>query len=235
MGTRLLPKSELVKEKSIEKKNDIDQGLALARKIDTLRETAAQEESNLSKFRSESLFNIRNEIDDLIVRKGSLTNEIEALEAKRINLIKPLDVEWSKVRQKEIELTNYALELQERLDYLTQNQKDYQLKFEELELEEQRITDRERETIRLLAQANENKDKSTYLVRENSTILAKSIKEVNEREEEITRKKSEISVKEREIKLTVKRLEREDRDLSIIRVQLEDQRATLERALKRKI
>lgn len=145
MGTRLLPKSELVKEKSIEKKNDIDQGLALARKIDTLRETAAQEESNLSKFRSESLFNIRNEIDDLIVRKGSLTNEIEALEAKRINLIKPLDVEWSKVRQKEIELTNYALELQERLDYLTQNQKDYQLKFEELELEEQRITDRERE------------------------------------------------------------------------------------------
>ncbi len=73
---KLLTKTEIEKQKVIERKVEIDQGMTLAKKIDSLRETASKEESNLAKFRIESLKTIKEEIDEKIRQRNSLESEI---------------------------------------------------------------------------------------------------------------------------------------------------------------
>lgn len=86
----LLPKKEIDLLKSSEKKIEIDQGIRLARKIDLLRETAAQEEDNLRKFRDETLKVIKAEIDGLLRRKKIVEDEITLLENKKEDIKKEL-------------------------------------------------------------------------------------------------------------------------------------------------
>lgn len=234
MATRLLPKSELAIEKANEKRNEIDQGLVLAKKVDSLRETAASEESKLTKFRSETLKVIKDDIDKLIIEKQALESNIESLNAQRIELMKPLNDAWDKVNAKEHELTEYALSLQNKFDKLSSEKKDFELKSEELDMEEQRITERERETIRLLAQADEDRDKSAELVRQNSKILEDSKNFIEQANKNMLEKEAQIAIREREIELESKKNAKEKRELEIIKARLDDQRATLEREINRR-
>lgn len=234
MATRLLPKSELAIEKANEKRNEIDQGLALAKKVDSLRETAASEESKLAKFRSETLKVIKDDIDKLIIEKQALESNIESLNAQRIELMKPLTDAWDKVNAKEYELTEYALSLQNKFDKLSSEKKDFELKSEELDMEEQRITERERETIRLLAQADEDRDKSAELVRQNSKILEDSKNFIEQANKNMLEREAQIAIREREIELESKKNAKEKRELEIIKARLDDQRATLEREINRR-
>lgn len=234
MATRLLPKPDLARERANERKTEIDQGLALARKVDALRETSATEEAKLARFRAETLESIRNDMNDLSGAKRALEGQISGLEARRAELLKPLDSEWAEVREKESELTRYALELQERLDYLREGEKDLQVRIEQASYEEKRISDRRGETVRLLAQAEENKQKSAQILAESSRLSAISEAEVRERYLEASRRETEIAVRERNLQLESRKVEKEWKRIEITRIQLQDQRETLERALSRK-
>jgi len=55
---RLLAKREVDQRKSVERARDIDEGMKLARQVDTLRETKAEEEASLARFRTESISKI---------------------------------------------------------------------------------------------------------------------------------------------------------------------------------
>ena len=83
---RLLPKSELNQAKNLEKKLEIDQGLALARRIDKLREKSAKEELNDLKYRVESGKILKEEINELIIRRDSLREQVHSLEKQLIEL-----------------------------------------------------------------------------------------------------------------------------------------------------
>lgn len=84
----MLNKSEVNTFKSNERKQLIDEGVKLAKKVDLLRETSAKEEANLSKFRIESLKTLKEEIEVLIAKKDSLINEIENLQTEKNRLKK---------------------------------------------------------------------------------------------------------------------------------------------------
>ncbi len=98
---RLLDKQEIDKAKALEKKKEVDEGMKLAKTVDHLRRVKSEEESNIRKFRDQSLSTVQSEVDVLIEKKNATQAEITAMEAKRIELERPVDLtnEWKEVRQ----------------------------------------------------------------------------------------------------------------------------------------
>lgn len=86
MGTKLLPKQEIVLLKGAERKREIDEGLKLAKKIDLLRQTASEEEANLKKFREESLKVIKEEMSKIITERDGIIIEIVELKQQKNDL-----------------------------------------------------------------------------------------------------------------------------------------------------
>lgn len=94
---RLLPKNEIGQAKSIDRKLEIDQGAALAKRIDSLRETLAREQSALKSFGESSTAIVQSEIDALLGKRNALAGEVEKLRSQREELAKPLVLAWDKI------------------------------------------------------------------------------------------------------------------------------------------
>lgn len=97
MGMRLLPQKEIDRAKSVEKKQEIDEGMKLAKRVDDLREIAASEEASLETFRRETVAKIHEEIKTETERRDKVKSEADEAEARRDEARKPLDSEWAKV------------------------------------------------------------------------------------------------------------------------------------------
>ena len=104
MSMRLMPKSKVSQANAVAKKKDIDEGVKLAKRIDGLRETLADEEQSLDKFRVAQIEGIKAETAPLEEYLGGLKKEIEELERTRAQLLIPLDEEWDKVNKLKEEL-----------------------------------------------------------------------------------------------------------------------------------
>lgn len=77
---KLLKKEDIQQDYALERKLQIDEGMKLATKIDTLRKTLATEEERLRIFRESTLKAIQAEIDPLILKKQQLEQEVRALQ-----------------------------------------------------------------------------------------------------------------------------------------------------------
>lgn len=84
---RLLDKLTLAAQKSSERAREIAEGAKLAKSIDTLRKTYANEQTNLKKFRDATLDEIKLEISELTKRRDSLRGQIHVMEEKLLNNI----------------------------------------------------------------------------------------------------------------------------------------------------
>lgn len=69
---RLLPKKLANAEVATQRKQQIEEGLILSRKIDKLRETLAEEEQKLERFRTETVKRVKEEINQLIAVRDAL-------------------------------------------------------------------------------------------------------------------------------------------------------------------
>jgi len=101
---KLLSKQEINAHKAVEKKQQIDEGMKLARKVDNLRALALAEDEALRKHRDETLSAITKEIEDLLSRKSTLSSEVSALEARREEALKPLDAEQEELEKIRVEV-----------------------------------------------------------------------------------------------------------------------------------
>lgn len=99
MAMKLLPKSEIVRAKATAKKQEIDEGLKLARRIDNLREVAAQEEQNLARFRERELKRINGEITQQTAIRDGLKGEVGELRREKARGLKEVEQEWAAISQ----------------------------------------------------------------------------------------------------------------------------------------
>lgn len=76
MTIRLLKKSEIDKIKSQERKRELDSGLTLAKRIDSLREIHAEEEKSLLNFRNKTVAEIQKEINKKIQERDSISLQV---------------------------------------------------------------------------------------------------------------------------------------------------------------
>ncbi len=78
---RLMKKSEVEKLKILERKREQDEGLKLARRVDSLRELAANEESKYTKFRDGMIGEIQKQINEKQAELDALERMIKNLKS----------------------------------------------------------------------------------------------------------------------------------------------------------
>lgn len=101
---KLLKKQEVDRLKAEERRQQIEEGLKVARQVDTLREVRAAEEESLQKFRRETVGSISKEITELTLKRDALKVEVAVLEGKRVVALKPL-----KDKEGKLALSEYTL------------------------------------------------------------------------------------------------------------------------------
>lgn len=171
---RVLPqKLDIDRERNIERKKEIDSGIALATRIDKLRETKANEEKALFEWRQHSLKLIQKEIDDYITVRDNLKKQTEEAEVHRKKLIEPLDNEW-------IEINKVKLEI-------SANKEELYIQKEQFKLEEQKLKNKQND-LSIFVSKNKIKEGETEKIR-SETI---SLKDLAQREYEIAREERRI-------------------------------------------
>lgn len=102
MAMKLLKKSEVQQIKAKERQKEVEEGLKLARRVDSLREIAAEEEKSLALYREKSISRIQEAINELIESKHSLQGEVEVLERQREEALAPLTALEERLNEQDI-------------------------------------------------------------------------------------------------------------------------------------
>lgn len=101
---KLLKRSTLNTEVASQRKAQIDEGIIIAKKVDTLRQTLASLELQQKTFLSGMETELRKSTQHLIEEIALKKRELEELKVERTKLLEPLDKAWSDVRIKEKEI-----------------------------------------------------------------------------------------------------------------------------------
>jgi DNA repair exonuclease SbcCD ATPase subunit len=147
---KLLKKQQINERVQTERKNTIDAGVFLAKKIDALREEILTLQKTRDDFIAGSQQVINDSLSSLQQKQDSLQKEIKELEAKRKELLIPLDDEWERVNQIKYDLLQEKEELEIAKDQMivlqneTANEKEKisktseQIRYKEQEAEKAR-------------------------------------------------------------------------------------------------
>ena len=114
---RLLEKSDIQKQKNQERAREIEEGLKVSRKVDSLRETMANEEHTLEVFRKANLAEIGREIQELQVQKDDLKIEVAYLKEE-------IRKESILTREERLDLEDLKQRLDKKQVYLDEKQKE---------------------------------------------------------------------------------------------------------------
>lgn len=104
MAMKLLPKSEIFRQKAAERRREVEEGAKLARRVDNLREVAAQEDASLQAWRKKTLKTIQDDILQATQDRDAIKAEVEHLKSVREEAKKPLDAELERVAEAQKEL-----------------------------------------------------------------------------------------------------------------------------------
>lgn len=115
---RLLPKQEISVRQATKQKAEIDEGIKLARRVDSLREIVANEEASLASFRTTTLKTIQDDINKLETERNEVINEVKTLRNEIQEGNKVLDVRENDIKNQEIVLKQYENDINERLNVL---------------------------------------------------------------------------------------------------------------------
>lgn len=175
---RLLDKKVVATEIASQRKQLIDQGSNLARKVDAIRETKIEEEGNLEKFRTQTIGIVQKEIDEKIKQRDELRFQIKGLEKERKLLQMPLDKEWEKIKTAYLKYSDDVEGLESAKTSIQQKERDKDNLLRELALERNRIEDIKKRTVIALSQADEElqnaQEESLRIKRMANSILASS-------------------------------------------------------------
>jgi len=201
---KLLDKKTIVTTKALERQKEVEEGLKLARKVDTLRNTASKEEANLAKFRTETLKTIQSQIDAKILEDKKLDESISRKREERLKLEAPIDLtnEWKEVKQLRQELNDKEVNLITR-EVLVQNlekrEKDIQAREKEANnyLEEARKSYTRTEDLR--SEMESRKKENDRLVEEKTRLLIDKEQDIIRREQTIESQQNELAREKKEL------------------------------------
>ena len=154
---RLLQKSEIDSSKALARKQEIDEGLKLSRRVDALRETAADEEASLEAFRKKTVASISKQIDALSTERDTLKEAVADLEQRRAMALVPLDEAWKTLKKSQQEHTTSVASLEKQQQKYLKQSKELQSKLVDATQELARIETIKQQHEDALLQAIENK------------------------------------------------------------------------------
>lgn len=218
---------------SEERRMDVDNGIKLARKVDTLRDTLEKLEKRHALFLEGTQIELRNKTKELLSQIHSLEEEIKMLEAKRKELLIPLYQEWERVKEREGTLDEREEKIKELRTDLTYLKGELDKREESLQIDELRNEETRRQ-VTLHAQ----KVSDALLEAQNTLLNArdeeKDIKDaLSKRQSNMVKKEKEVELRENNITLREQNITLKEKEITNETIRLADMRATLERALKR--
>lgn len=233
MSLRLLSKTELQKAKESEKSQAIQEGLKLARKVDGLRETQADEQARLEKFRTETIQAISAEIVKEEKALKELQGEVSQRKKEREEAMKPLTEEWEKLNEAKEEFEAQQESFNERQTSLLEQEKA-------LSQEQKALQDDHVRLKGLLHQHRETLVDAENLKKEHEELVKKATLHLNSLETTIKEQQASIETKEKELALREKKCVATELEMKKEKIKLRhewkklnDRRALHERNLKR--
>lgn len=233
MPMRLLPKQEVNIRQAQQKKAEIDEGLKLARRIDSLREIAAQEEASLASFRSSTLKAIQEDIKKLENERNAVKKEVDDLRKELKEGTKRLDVRENELKEHAESLKKLETTLNSRVQAL----KTLATKLKE---QSKQSTDYYNRLLYAHKVINEirKETEATYAEAKSFTDLSKQqyadIVRMSEAVElDLRTRDIAVASKERDLTIREERIAKTADDLRKKAILLEDREQTLERELAR--
>jgi hypothetical protein len=214
-----------------ERKKDIDQGVVLARKVDTLRETLSQEEFKLRIFEEVTKKEVLESINLKIKERDALEEENAGLRNIREALI--ADKEWLRVNEKSNKIKIAIEELKTSTIKVEKDKEKVREQTEKIEIEKGRQRNREVEIHR-------REEEALRTLSEASKCLSDAQNEEKRITTHSVQKQAELNTKEAVLQSTVNDIARRERDLNdkeklllAKERQVNDKYATLTRTLER--
>ncbi len=230
---KLLGKKTVSIEVAAQRKNQIDEGMQLAQKIDTLRKTHSDLQSQHTDFIAGMQVELRKATDHLAIEVATKKKELELLEEKRLILLTPLNGEWNKLNHTKVEIEVIKQDLYDRTVLIKQKENRIEENLKKSKDSLVRIKTRETELERSFA--------STEKLREETALInSKAKNEKQQRDEESQKFLKEIELEKNKVKFEKEanenlkeRLLYREKELNQKERQINDRYQTLERTLSR--
>lgn len=233
MPIKLLPKQEITRLQAEEKRVAVAEGMKLARRVDNLREVAAQEEASLASFRSATLKAIKSETDVAKKERDTVLQEVKVLREELQEGTQVLDEREKALIERENLVKDRETELEKRifaLNTLTE-------KVRKEEKEAQHATSKLKNIWDILVKMGDDiksvyGEAQSYLegAIDKATQIALLFQEVDK---ELKHRDIEVASRERDVIIKEERVQRTFKELHEREVQLRDRELTLEREIKR--
>lgn len=230
---KLLPKDELAKRKSVDRSKEVEEGLKLSRKVDSLRELKAKEEESLEKFRAETLESIHFQIGEAQKEKEALLSEVIPLREEKLKGLSELKERADSLDTREQALNQREAILGERAKAITHSEITVAESLKKAEESEKIAHLHSEEANRLRIEAQKEKDKSDSILANANAVKEALIEEGILQDKELGKRESAVTEREKVCIEREKENARISKEISTEKLQLADQRATLERAMQR--
>lgn len=232
MTTRLLPKSEVLAAKNAERKREIDEGAALAKKVDALRQTSLEEEAKLSIFREKNVREASDAIKRKIAEHDCIQKKVEQLEKRKIEALKPVFEEERRLKQWENDINAVYFANLEEKETLDEWKRHLDAREKSLVTDEQRIVDRRKrsEEVLEIAYKKHEEGNATFL----KALQAEEASKVSlaAREQEVKRLEKVLEYREFHTNSRREQMDKEQLEINSKMTYIQDQYAVLERTAK---
>lgn len=230
---KILDKKTVNKQVADERKNQIDEGIALASKIDKLRQTLSELETQHTRFIGGIQSELKEKSDVALREIAQLEVDIASLQEKRRLLRIPLDDEWQKLQIEKESLGELRETLEENIKEVAEKQKKADERYASAKLTVQKINVRERELVKVYD--SQEKTLQEIEIRNQKGIEEKERLDqyISDKNQELLSREAEIAVKERVVGMARDTVERDRRELINRTALLVDREQTFERELKR--
>lgn len=233
MFPRLLTQSDLDSRKSADRRREVEEGAKLARRVDGLRELAAETEKNVEQHRSASLAQAQRDIDAVLSKKELLEGEVRELEEERKRLQTPLDVAWEKIRQESKQNADERLVLEQRDETIRQTSIEQENVAKQLREEGERVVQERKRSMSLLKKAASDQEKAQTILLEAHELKEETTNWSVHKTNELTKREKAALIREQELILQAEQVEEGRLQNENDRKKLKDAYETLARTKKR--
>ncbi len=236
---KLLPKSEISKQKAVEMQQHIAEGIKLARRVDTLRDVAAQEEQSLSRFRVRTVEAIQAEIVEKTAERDNLESGNRVLRDERIRLEGPINLvqEWERIKEDKRANEKWTNDLVGREVLVAEKEEEVrqvQLTFDKRESD---VLKKEEWAQQVAKESHDLHREASRVASEADDKLRKATRDINERYAILDEKESRFNSWEGTLLAKEAQLKLDEETITNGMKFIADRRKTLERGfaeLKRK-
>lgn len=231
---RLLSKNEISHNKALERKSQIDEGLKIARKVDSLRQTLLSEEQRLEIFRKSTVGEIQKQIDALILKRDELAEQVKLLEEdKKEEFIVKFGIELDKIKAKEKLIEDgYKTNLNTE-EILKNKEKNLKSQEENTQIELNRVKNLKLRAEEALRLAEDNKRKASKVLENAEKEESKRLLEAAERTNYLNIREATIATQEKEIQMKIEYIAEKELEFIEREKALTDKYETLQRTINR--